>query len=91
MSTGGDEIEILYYSVELLCYSEFVQVCQTNEVSCKVSMEELLSSPFNLLQGEEIRAVVTAVNIEGFGPTSELSSLIVAEVQDKPYKPVNTV
>lgn len=70
----------MYYTVELLCDSEFVQVCQTNEVFCKISMQELLASPFNLLQGEKVQAIVTAVNIEGLGPASELSSLIVAEV-----------
>lgn len=43
-------------------------------------METLLQSPYNFKQGDNLVARVTCSNVVGRGPTSALSSTIVAQV-----------
>jgi hypothetical protein len=50
-------------------------------------MSTLLGDPYNFVQGQSIVIRVTASNSLGTGPTSEVSSSVVANVQTVPHKP----
>lgn len=54
-------------------------------------MSAFLSAPFNFVQGNPIKAQVTAANSLGSGTESFLSQSVFAEVETVPSKPSTTV
>jgi hypothetical protein len=50
-------------------------------------MDSLLQEPFSLVQGDSIVVNVTASNVLGDGPSSVLSSSVIAYVETTPHKP----
>lgn len=79
--TGGNNVPITKYEVEIRRVDgTFTQVCSVTGLSCFIPMETLLQSPYNFKQGDNLVARVTCSNVVGRGPTSALSSTIVAQV-----------
>ena len=59
--------------------------------TCKVDMTVFQEDPFNFVQGDEIKARITAANPLGEGTESFVSQTVVAQVQTVPLKPSSTV
>ena len=97
-NVGGDNVEITYYKIEILLKNgAFESVCDGYDATliltrtCKVSMETFLKAPFNFVQGDSIKARVTASNSLGEGTESFVSHMVVAEVETIPHAPSTKV
>jgi hypothetical protein len=63
-SSGGDNVPITSYSVEILINSgEYIQACEVSELQCSITMDDLLEKPYLFVQGDQVQAIVTARNI----------------------------
>ena len=51
-------------------------------------LQDFLEDPYNFVQGDQLRIVVTASNVLGEGQTSVLSSTTVALMETLPHKPL---
>ena len=78
--TGGLNVPIISYTVEIKQQDAFVAFCTSSTLACLVPMQTLLQAPLAMNQGDPIMIRVTATNVVGTGPTSELSSTVYALV-----------
>ena len=80
---------ITSYRVSLLLPSlSFVDICTTGATECLMPLQDFLEDPYNFVQGDQLRIVVTASNVLGEGQTSFLSSTTVALMETLPHKPL---
>jgi len=96
--TGGFQIALTSYKVEAMGNSSDIYLelaCQESQASmillgaptCSIQMLSLLETPYNLVQGSQIKVRITAANVLGLGYTSLVSTSNV-QVRVLPKKPI---
>jgi hypothetical protein len=57
------------------CDGGISEILSMTDPWCLILMTELRSAPYNLVQGDIVKAIVQAKNVNGWGPLSEPNTI----------------